>query len=72
MPEKINLRINGGNIHKKTPLTLKKLTQLIKDKNYPSTIEAQLIKMAADMPLQDYSIFAKNIYKYLKQCQKDK
>lgn len=70
MPEKINLKINGGNIKKNSALTLQKLIFLIKEKKYPESIESQLIKMASALPLQNYDNFAKNIYKYLKKCQK--
>lgn len=70
MPEKLNLKINGGTIKRQSGLTLQKLTLLIKEKKYPESIEAQLIKMATAMPVQNYDNFAKNIYKYLKKCQK--
>lgn len=53
-------------------LTLQQATDLIKSKEYPAEIEADLIKNIRKQPSNTYEKFLKNIGKYINKSQKDK
>lgn len=74
MPENINLNLTVGNdkMRPRPLLTLQQATDLIKSKEYPAEIEADLIKNIRKQPSNTYEKFLKNIGKYINKSQKDK
>ncbi len=71
MPEKINLKISAGqtSLKHKRALSLGQAIGMIKNKNYPSKIEDELIKNISRRPSNTYDKFLSNIGTHIEKIR---